>query len=207
MSSNKGSNAFRRAGVAVIFAVLASAANAWGNQLRVPQDYSTIQAAVDAAAPGDTVEIAKGTYKGAGNVNVDLRGKAIKVEGAGYLGTIIDCEGKSRGFVFSNGETSSSEVRALTIQNGRADLGGAILVTNSSPAILYCSFNDCAAGYGGAIAIQAGNPGFVGCQFVHNEALQGGGALYAYNSSSTLSSNVFDGNDTKGYGGAVAMDS
>ena len=32
--------------------------------LRVPQDYPTIQLALDAAQPGDTLEIAAGTYEG-----------------------------------------------------------------------------------------------------------------------------------------------
>ncbi len=40
--------------------------------LRVPADYPTIQAAIDAAQPGDEVVIADGVYTGAGNKDLDF---------------------------------------------------------------------------------------------------------------------------------------
>src|SRR5262249_15621007 len=116
MSLNRGVFALRRAGAVVITALIACAAFSWGNEIRVPQQCPTIQAAVDAAGPGDTVSIAKGTYRGLGNVNIDTHGKAIKIEGAGYLGTIIDCQWSARGFIFQNAETSATEIRSLTVQ-------------------------------------------------------------------------------------------
>jgi hypothetical protein len=206
MSLNIGFNALRHVRLVLVLALFSCVMFAHGSDLRVPSQYSTIQAAVDAANPGDTILIAKGTYKGVGNTNIDPHGKSIKIQGSGYLATIIDCERTSRGFIFANGETSSTELRALTIQNGRDSLGGGILVTNGSPAILYCSINDCSADYGGAVAVQAGSPGFVGCFFIHNHSLQGGGAVYTYNSSSQFAADTFDGNDTKAMGGGVAME-
>jgi len=44
--------------------------------IRVPQNFSTIQAAVDFAGNGDVIEVASGTYTGVGNWDIDLRGKA-----------------------------------------------------------------------------------------------------------------------------------
>ncbi len=46
----------------VLFLLYAPTAHC--NTLRVPQDYPTIQLALDAAQPGDTIEIAAGTYEG-----------------------------------------------------------------------------------------------------------------------------------------------
>ncbi|MFG0316001.1 MAG: nitrous oxide reductase family maturation protein NosD [Planctomycetota bacterium JB042] len=74
----------------ISLALLASlvAADAAGAKLKVPKQFPTIQAAVDAAGPGDTIVIAAGTY--VESVNVELandlllraKGKVV-VDGAG----------------------------------------------------------------------------------------------------------------------------
>jgi len=46
----------------------------------VPADYSTIQAAVNACSPLDTVIVAPGTYKGSGNRDINLNGKTITLQ-------------------------------------------------------------------------------------------------------------------------------
>ncbi len=54
-----------------------------GARLRVPQDFATIQAAIDAAADGDTIDIARGTYgetlviAGREGLTLRARGKVI----------------------------------------------------------------------------------------------------------------------------------
>ena len=48
--------------VALVGLVLAGAGHVRAGDLHVPADYATIQAAVDAAAPGDTIHIAPGVY-------------------------------------------------------------------------------------------------------------------------------------------------
>ena len=90
-------------------------------------DYPTIQAAIDAATAGDTILLADGVFKGPGNRNLDLKGKAITVRSrSGYPGDVtIDAEGvqwiPQRGFDFKTGEGPDSVVRDITITGGSTD--------------------------------------------------------------------------------------
>jgi PKD repeat protein len=120
-------------------ALMLISVTAFGATIRVPAYYSTIQAGIDAATNGDTVLVANGTYTGAGNKNLDFKGKAITVRSEnGPEHTVIDCEGDGRGFYFHSGEIQSSVLDGLTIINGRADYGGGILCSSSSPTIINC---------------------------------------------------------------------
>ena len=119
---------------------------------------ATIQSGIDVAGDGNTVMIADGTYKGAGNRDLDFGGKAITVRSLnGPEGCIIDCNGTAeeyhRGFLFCSGEDTNSIVDGLTIKNGYANNGGGIYCEpNSTPTILNCVIRKCRANsYGGGI--------------------------------------------------------
>ena len=43
--------------------------------------YPTIQAALEAAKPGDTVQLGPGIYAGPGNADLNFRGKAVILQG------------------------------------------------------------------------------------------------------------------------------
>ena len=149
--------------------------------------------------------VSAGVFQGSGNVDLDTEGKAITIQGAGYLSTIIDCEGRARGFTFHCGETATTIVKSLTIKRGYNDIGGAVSVLNSSPVFSSCSIEDCTADTGGAVYISGGSPGFISTIFRRNNANLSGGGLYADSASLTLTACTFDGNGTKGAGGAVIM--
>ena len=123
-----------------VFGSMATSTRA--DTLYVPGEYTTIQAAIDAAVNGDTVELADGTYTGSGNRDLDFGGRLITVRSAnGPENCIIDCEDDGRGFYFHSGETADATVEGFTISNGFMDTGGAVLIENgSSPTFSACRF-------------------------------------------------------------------
>ena len=104
-------------------------------------DYPTIQAAIDAAAPGDTVLAAPGTYTGDGNRELDFGGKDLVLLGeAGAAATILELE-LHRGFQFQSGETRAAIVRGFTIQHGRhLWAGSGVYIEDSSPSLFELIF-------------------------------------------------------------------
>ena len=83
--------------------------------IRVPGDYPTIQAGVNAAVNGDTVLVADGTYRGYGNYDIRLQGKIITLQSEnGYEGCIIDCQEIGSGVYAGN---PGSMIRGFTIMN------------------------------------------------------------------------------------------
>ncbi|MEO0076985.1 MAG: right-handed parallel beta-helix repeat-containing protein, partial [candidate division WOR-3 bacterium] len=84
--------------------------------INVPDDYLTIQAAINAAADGDTIQVAAGTYY----ENQIVINKAVTVLGAGYTSTIIDGSGASlttNGLIRIIATTGNVMFSGFTVQN------------------------------------------------------------------------------------------
>jgi len=141
---------------------------------RVPEVYSTIQAAIDDASDGNTIWIADGQYSGEGNFDIDFKGKAITVRSEnGPQNCIINCQSKGRGFDFHNGEDDSSVLDGFQIINGFAGrFGGGIKCMASSPKIINCIITECTAGeYGGGMCNSySSSPILTNCTFNKNSA-------------------------------------
>jgi pectin methylesterase-like acyl-CoA thioesterase len=66
---------------------LALAGNAAAVTRHVPADYATIQQAIIAATPLDTIAVAPGTYQ----ERLNYLGKALVILGADAATTVLDC--------------------------------------------------------------------------------------------------------------------
>jgi len=176
------------------------------NELYVPGQYPTIQAAIDAAAHGCTIIVALGIYTGPGNCDLDYQGKRITVRSTHpndptALGaTIIDCNGteaeQHRGFYFHSNEDANSALDGFTIIKGYASNGGAINCVGSDPTIMNCIIIGNSAegsgglmfnGSGGGICNVDSNPTIKNCTISGNQAENRGGGIFNLDSSPTIS--------------------
>jgi len=156
------------------------------------------------------VLVADGTYKGAGNRNLDFKGKRITVKSEnGPDKCIIDCERQGRGFYFHSLERDSSIVDGFTIVNGTfvggIRGGGGIYCENSSPTIMNNtirgSFLD-AGGDGGGIYCENSSPTIINNTITNNRTGVGGG-IYCVGSSPTIMNNTITDNSAIRYGGGI----
>ena len=121
--------------------------------LIVPEDYSTIQAAIDTTAEGDTVLVREGTYV----ENIVLpTDRSITVRSThGPESTIIDGDGNGPVVTFPASVLTGVVLDGFTITNGdntnTSSGGGEIDILQSSPTITNCiiSGNSSMAGGGG----------------------------------------------------------
>ena len=128
--------------------------------LRVPQDYPTIQSAIDAFPAGEhkVVSVAPGTY----NESFSLNGKDVVIRGAANNATILDGTNLTASIAqFTGAEPATAGVENLVFRSGTAGsrifpkaaftVGGAIYGINSAAFIRNCRFEQNEADFGGAV--------------------------------------------------------
>jgi predicted outer membrane repeat protein len=172
----------------------------------VPQDFPTIQAAINAAVDGDSVIIQSGTY----TERLDTLGKRIMINGVAVNPpTILGTPG---GPVIrvrpTPGQVGVVQLMNLTVRDGDAALGGAIQVDAGARLHLFNSRlwqNEAAAG--GAIVLGINSFAFIrDCDFWQNSSDSDGGAIYALSGADVrIEDTLFEANTAVGSGGALRM--
>jgi hypothetical protein len=181
------------ASVICLVLISVSAAATWHVEADATGDVPTIQAAVDSAAPGDTVLLASGTYTGSGNYNIVVPDKAFLLTSAtgDPADCVVDCEGHlgspRRGFDIQTGMSDYYPViRGITVRNGLVYDGynyfGGAVYCEGSITMRDCVFESNEAGGGGAIIFHGnGEAALTHCTFASNRATEnylGGGAVF-----------------------------
>lgn len=211
-------------GIVMLWAVTAAVSAA---TLKVPGEYPSIQAGIDAAGDGDTVVVAPGLYY----ETINFSGKNITVTSTdpndrGIVGyTIINAEQDGTVVTFENGETSAAVLTGFTITGGVGTLsddigggdeilwGGGVFCLGASPTITKNviagnrgpAIPDNAGGtisYGSGIACIQSNA-LITCNVIRNNVAFAGAGFMSYVGQPVLSNNLIYDNSAYVGGGVV----
>jgi hypothetical protein len=189
--------------------------------LDVPAQYPTIQAAIVAAQPGDTVLVAPGRYL----ETIDFLGKAITVQSSGGA-AVTTIDGGSVGSVvtFKTNETQASVLRGFEITGGTGSpaavlgstpwmVGGGLIIVSAGPTIEDCEVRgNLARDMGGGVFLRGNGPNgttFKDCVIVGNAttgpspSLNGGGGVGLFDSHAALKNCQVTSNTSHGSGGGL----
>ena len=203
--------------------------------IHVPDDFSTIQEAIDYSIDGDSILVSAGTYY----ENINFNGKNISIIGEDRETTIIDGGGIIDGFgngsvvTFQSGEDSTAVLSGFTIKGGtgtgiddeRLDgwgsssgyiiCGGGILIDYfSSPTLNSLVIEDNYAYEGGGIfslisTLNISNSIIRNNGFdssPSNHSTLDGGAIYAMDSDCTVKNVLIENNSSFMQGQAIVLD-
>jgi len=151
----------------------------------VPDNYPTIQGAINASTHGDIIVVRPGTYF---EHDISFLGKAITVMGTApedsvvVANTIVEGNTTYRTvFIFQSGEDSTSVLSGLTITN--AYDGSGVVTDYSSPKVINCVFS---ANTWSGMQNSNSSPTVINCIFSGNSGSSGGGMLNSYSSPTVI---------------------
>ncbi len=175
----------------------------------VPDDFTTIQAAIDTAVSGyQEVVVRPGTYH---EHDIDFLGKAITVRGTDpedssvVAATVVDGDSLGSAFVFQSGEDSTSVLTGFTITGGRALNGGGIFCESSPIITRNIITRNMAIESGGGIAGggKFHSPIVSDNIITGNSAASGGGVMCPSPISMVISGNTITDNTATIQGGGI----
>jgi hypothetical protein len=196
---------------------LFSSSLALGATITVPDDYATIQAAIDAAAEGDTIQVRAGEYQEV----IDFGTKNLVLEGLDGAGTtFIGYDTNPISLItIGGGQDSSTVLRGFTVRHSRNGtpapcsgcdsilLGGGLYIVGSSPLIEECVFDDNRTAYGSGCYVLNSIPGptIRNCSFVNNHSSTSGGGLQVFRSTGLVEYCSFSMNRSTYHGAGIKV--
>ena len=130
--------------IAPLLILAASAGSAGAATLHVPSEYATIQAAMNSAAPGDSVVIGPGVFRESVS-----SGTSMSVFGAGSGVTVLSADGAENCIRWDGGATGTFLLSGLTLQDsapGYGYLGGFAVSGQGALGMTACSVGNAGGG-------------------------------------------------------------
>ncbi|MCI0438517.1 MAG: hypothetical protein L0177_05240 [Chloroflexi bacterium] len=160
----------------------------------------SIQAAIDHANPGDTIQVAAGLYFE--NVIVD---RSVSIAGAGASSTVVDGSGLDTVFTIFGGEVV--ELSGMTIQNGNGPFGGGILNGGSAVTLAHSAVQNNTASLigGGIVNFIGGEMRIEGVTVSDNAADDIGGGIANLGISMVIINSTISGNTALAGGGIANL--
>lgn len=191
-------------GVMVLLCLFAG--RSWADLLKVPNDHLTIQEAIDASRPGDTIVVASGTFFFySGNITIDK--ESITLRSSFGPDTAI-IKGRTDRPVITFSENCHATIQGFTITGldeteGESLKGGGVYCGKASaPTIIDCVISNNRAVMGGGIYCdEMSSPKMVNVRFVNNRAKVSGGGVFAFKAFPDITRSRFVGNRTSNTGG------
>ncbi|MCH2102332.1 MAG: right-handed parallel beta-helix repeat-containing protein [Planctomycetes bacterium] len=193
--------------VSLAFATQATAQQTW----YVPDDFATIQSAIDQVRDSDTVIVRDGVY----DENLFFRGKGITLKSeSGPQFTVIDGQGRGSAIAMIGSSTRNPAVlEGFTILNGSGtfdqsaniECGGGIYCSDTSVIIRNNIIQSNKSGFGGGIACRSNSTVTLENNVIEGNSANAGGGVSIVESKVLIFSNYILGNKSiAGNGGGIA---
>ena len=182
--------------------------HALAETLQVPNRFLTIQEAINASSPGDTIIVASGVHRlYSGNLSIVKKSLTLK-SSYGAEKTIIEGRGDSP--VISLGEDSRAVIDGFTITtiddtDAKAVKGGGIYCApSSSPTLVNNIITGNNAVFGGGIYCAPSSSPIIGNNIISkNRATRFGGGIFSYKAAPNIANNSVVENETSNSGGGI----
>lgn len=188
--------------------ILVIANSALADTLVVPNYYLTIQEAVEASNPGDTILVASGVYKlYAGNIELTDKNLTLRSE-FGAEKTILEGRGNSPVItVVEHARAVIDGFTIVTIKDPKTKAlrgGGIYCAPSSSPTIVNNVITENSAVFGGGIYCDhASSPIIRNNVISKNSAVRFGGGIFSYRASPSITNNTITENEAANSGGGI----
>ena len=176
--------------------------------LLVPNNFLTIQEAINASNPGDTITVASGVYRlYSGNITISKESLTLR---SSYGAKKTTIQGRGGSPVITVAEDSRAVIDGFTITSindpdTRALKGGGIYCApSSSPTIMNNIITGNNAIFGGGISCaHLSSPTIINNVISNNNAMKFGGGIFSYRASSSIALNTIKENEASSSGGGI----